>query len=367
MTDIEADFLQLARVSLSGRTQDVQLILRRVAKRCHPDLPNLAQALTILLRDSPTPASPLRQAEVPLPVDADTRQHLIRVETHPVLDHEPVFVPDVATPMTRFVAERQDPGKLMRAGLEPTRSALFIGPPGVGKTMAAYWLARELNKPLLILDLAAVMSSFLGRTGNNLRHVLEYAKGMDCVLLLDELDAIAKHRDDRGEIGELKRLVTVLIQQIDDWPSSRVLLAATNHPSLLDSAIWRRFELHIAFPLPDEAAIALFVERILAPHFPAADKWASVLGIAFEGRSFSDIDRDLTSARRTAVLENKPLDDHLTPFVSNAALPKSTRIKLAAAAVEQGLFSQRKAHQLTGVARDTIRTRTRSAKQSRAA
>ena len=368
MTDIEADFLQLARVSLSGRAQDVQLVLRRVAKRCNPDCPDLAKALTTLLRESPTPASPLRQADIPLPVDIETRERLMQVETHPVLDHEPVFAPEVASPIRQLVAERQNPEKLLRAGLEPTRSALFVGPPGVGKTMAAYWLARELQKPLLVLDLAAVMSSYLGRTGNNLRHVVQYAKGIDCVLLLDELDAIAKHRDDRGEIGELKRLVTVLIQQLDDWPSSRLLLAATNHPSLLDSAIWRRFELHISFPLPEEDGIALFVETILAPHYPAAKKWARVLATAFEGRSFSDIERDLTAARRAAVLENKLLDDPFTAFVSDRTLPKSTRIRLAAATVEQGLFSQRKAHQLTGVARDTIRNRsTTGAKRSRTA
>jgi hypothetical protein len=111
----------------------------------------------------------------------------------------------------------------------------------LGDTLAARVLARTLGRPLLILDLAAVMSSFLGRTGGNLRHVLDYAKSIECVLLLDELDAIAKRRDDAGEIGELKRLVTVLIQEIDDWPSSGLLVAATNHPELLDPAIWRRF------------------------------------------------------------------------------------------------------------------------------
>ena len=152
----------------------------------------------------------------------------------------------------------------------------------------------------MILDLAAVMSSLLGRTGSNLRHVLEYAKTIDCVLLLDELDAIAKRRDDRGEIGELKRLVTVLIQQIDDWPSSAVLLAAANHPDLLDPAIWRRFELHVDFPLPNEAAITQFVNSTLASYFAHAKQWSHVLGVAFEGCSFSDIERDVSAARRSA-------------------------------------------------------------------
>ena len=354
-TDIEADFLHLARIALSGRSQDVQVVIHRIAKRYRSVAPDLAEALTTLILESPTPASPLRQSELPLPVDVDTRLRLMRVETDPTLDHDPVFAPDLAASLNQLVRERQNPDALMRVGLEPARTALFLGPPGVGKTMAAHWFAQQLRKPLVILDLAAVMSSYLGRTGSNIRHVLEYAKHSDCVLLLDELDAIAKRRDDRDEIGELKRLVSVLIQQIDDWPSSAVLLGATNHPDLLDPAIWRRFELHINFPLPDEVAVAQFIENLLTPYFPLAKQWASVLGILFAGRSFSDIERDLFTARRNAALGDKPLDEQLTKFVSNDKLTKSMRINLAASIVDQGLLSQRKAHDLTGVSRDTIR------------
>jgi Cdc6-like AAA superfamily ATPase len=356
-SEIHTDFLQLARIALSGRTQDVHVVLRRAVKRYYASEPRLAEALTTLLHESPTAASPLRQADIPLPVDTDSRLHLLRVEPAPELNHEPILSPPLVASLTQIIEERRNPEALLRAGLEPTRTALFVGPPGVGKTMAARWLAREMRRPLLILDLAAVMSSLLGRTGSNLRHVLEYAKSLNCVLLLDELDAIAKRRDDTGEIGELKRLVTVLIQQIDDWPSSGVLLAATNHPDLLDPAIWRRFDLHVEFPLPDRAAISRFIDGTLTPHFPDAPKWSELLAATFSGRSFSDIERALTTARRSAALGRGRLEDHLTAFVTDRSIAKKRRIDIATNLVEQGLVSQRKAGAMTGVARDTIRNR----------
>lgn len=354
--DLETDFLLLAKVALSGRPQDVQLALHRASKRYREVAPNLADGVNALLRAVPSQASPLRrQAEVPLPVDVDSRLHLMRVEERPALDHELILHKDIESQLSRLVKERQNPEALQRAGLLPARTTIFTGPPGVGKTMAARWLARELGKPLLILDLAAVMSSFLGRTGTNLRHVLDYAKDLDCVLLLDELDAIAKRRDDKGEIGELKRLVTVLLQQIDDWPATSLLIAATNHSDLLDPAVWRRFETMVAFPLPDAAGITKLVSVLLQPHASNAASWARVLGIALQGRSYSDVERDVLTARRAAVVMEKSLDEELEALVRAEKRSKPDRIKLATALVEQNLVSQRRAQELTGISRDTIR------------
>jgi len=356
----ESELVQFARLALAGRRQDVQTYIRRLARRYKGKLPAVAAQLTELLQEAPTRQSPLRrEATAPVPVDLESRLQLLRIEDTPALDVEPIWQANVKRALDQILSERRRDDALFKQGLSPTRSIIFTGPPGVGKTLAARWIARELNRPLLTLDLSAVMSSFLGRTGANVRHVLDYAKSVNGVLLLDELDSIAKRRDDSTDVGELKRLVTVLLQEIDDWPATGLLIAATNHPDLLDPAVWRRFEMRIEFPMPTDAAVRQAIETFMGSR-KASGVWNDVLAVTLRGLSFSDIEREVMLARRAAVTRDIPLEDALGQVVQNRVepLPRRERGQLALWLTEAGV-SQRQVHELTGVSRDTIRKKTK--------
>lgn len=356
--DLSPDLVHLARLAMSGREQDIEMFLRRLARRYRQEHPDLSAELTGVLRRAPTRSSPLRDVGVAsaAPVDLETRSTLVRHEWPVDLHVQPIFEPSVKNVLDQVVTERRNSQKLIEAGLNPTRSVLFTGPPGVGKTLAARWLAAELQQPLLLLDLSSVMSSFLGRTGSNLRRVLDYAKERPSVLLLDELDAIAKRRDDQVEVGELKRLVTVLLQEIDDWPATSLLVAATNHPGLLDPAAWRRFEVVADFPLPSLSALRQSISSLLdGEHME--DGVLTALTRTFAGSSFSDVERDIRMVRRSSIVADRNLEDSLIALtVKRAAnLPFSERKRLAAELVRQQRLSQRRASDLLGVSRDVIR------------
>jgi SpoVK/Ycf46/Vps4 family AAA+-type ATPase len=201
------------------------------------------------------------------------------------------------------------------------------------------------------------MSSFLGRTGSNVRAVIDYAKAEGCILFLDEIDAVAKRRDDTGEVGELKRLVTVILQEIDDWPAGSLLLAATNHPDLLDPAVWRRFDVTVEFPHPTEAQTRQAIEKFLGGDGDAYKAWMPVLTAIFQGLSLSDVERALLRARRQKVVNASDLEDELGSLIREtmASIPGKERREIAGLLQSMKAFSDHKVHDLTGVSRVTLK------------
>lgn len=366
------DLVRLLWLGLGGRTAEMESYLRRVLARWNDGQPELTSRLKGLLESNTAPGSivrrdhrtePTRQFPYDaVPAATTNTDELLRIEHTITLPTEPVWVQSVARELDTLVKERRSIRELAAAGLQPTHTVIFTGPPGVGKTMAARWLARELSLPLAILNLGAVMSSFLGRTGSNLREVIAYAAREPCILFLDEIDAIAKRRDDNSDIGELKRLVTVLLQELDAWPSAGLLVAATNHEQLIDPAVWRRFERRISFPIPGAEHQEQLLARLLGEpwdRMPLKNRRA----IAFVGSFLSpgDITQLATRTKREAVLESGTFEDRLAANVSNAVatLSLSERKKVGAVLARMKL-GQREIHRFTGLARETIREIERS-------
>ena len=365
--DLEIDFANLARLAASDAQEDTRLLLARLIRKYRQQRPELASLLDQSLKASQTRSAgnailrrgaPITDAgEAPLPVDGDSRLALIRVFDDRVGLPPPILPGSVHDAIGAIIRERQERERLAARGISPTRSAILVGPPGVGKTLSARWIASALGKPLWVLDLTAVMSSLLGKTGNNLRAALDHAKQHAAVLLLDEIDAIAKRRSDESDIGELKRLVTVMLQEVDQWPDTGLLLAATNHPELVDPALWRRFDLVLKFDAPDAAAIATAIQRFLCDDLTLFASWIDVLAAGLQGQSLSDVERSINALRRGHALQMAPLEQLIGSALGQRqeALSKAERLNLAIALAKAGRHTHMQISQMTGVARDTIR------------
>lgn len=364
--EVEKDFANLARLAASDSLEDTRLLLARLVRKYRQQRPELAALLdqslkasqtrsvgnNVLRRDISPPAG-----EANLPVDGDSRLALIRVFDDRKGLAAPILPPNVQDAIGAIIQERKESSRLAAHGISPTRSAILVGPPGVGKTLSARWIASALDKPLWVLDLTAVMSSLLGKTGNNLRAALDHAKTHGAVLLLDEIDALAKRRSDESDIGELKRLVTVMLQEVDQWPDSGLLLAATNHPELVDPALWRRFDLVLKFEAPDAAAIAMAIERFLGEDLKVFAPWLDVLAAGMQGQSLSDVERSINTLRRGHVLQTAPAEKLISGAIGQRqeSLSKAERLQLAIELARAGQHTHVQISQMTGVARDTIR------------
>ncbi|GAB4284080.1 MAG: ATP-binding protein [Oscillatoriaceae cyanobacterium] len=268
----------------------------------------LAKDLEKSLQITPAPAKAAsnswrHQSYPEVPKARDTGLPLITVKPYDLTWENVILSETNREILETVVAENRKRDILTAYNLKPRCNLLFCGPPGCGKTLTARVIAGILFLPLVSVNLAAVFSSYLGETAVNLKMIFEYLEKGEWVVLFDEFDAIAKDRNAASEHGEIKRIVNSLLQLIDGLNQNSIFIAATNHPSLLDPAIWRRFDEVILFDKPDESLRKLLLRKNLASirHELDLEGFARHL----EGATGADIERICANAIKSVILRNE--------------------------------------------------------------
>lgn len=216
---------------------------------------------------------------------------------------EDLILPDVVKTACKEVIEEQNRADLLRAhNLEPRHRVLLAGPPGNGKTSLAEALAAELAVPLFAVRYEAVIASFLGETAVRLARLFEQVRTHRCVLFFDEFDVVGKERGDIHETGEIKRVVSSLLLQVDALPSYVIVVTASNHPELLDRAVWRRFQLRLHLPPPTTAYVEEWFRRFQTRLGVELGVSLNTLAKRLKGLSFSELEQFSLDVQRRYVL-----------------------------------------------------------------
>lgn len=344
--------LRLIDAALKGQADQVRMAANILSSDLQSSQPELSKQIALLSGSKSLRGNIQRANPHPQSHDSEGEPFMLVPPSMDAGAPPPVWPKDIQNTISHILKEFSLREKLLENSLEPVKTMIFTGPPGVGKTLTARWLADQLKLPFYILDIASLVSSQLGRTGKNLKSVIDKAAKSPCVLLLDEFDSIAKKRSDESDIGELKRLVTVLLQAIDSWPSTSLLIAATNHGDMLDPAIWRRFEEKITFSSPNGKQVEQYLLQL------TADRSVAKLFPLFSGLSYSDIKTYINKAKKMAILEGEDMASLIVNMLIESSniedLPTKQRQELTPILAKANI-SQRKMTTILNLSRPTIK------------
>ena len=263
---------------------------------------------TILYGRAETPASQtLRNLLPAIPEDRERGIPLLTVRA-PVRGLEDVVLSSENLALVKEILREHNREEILKAhGLRPSDRVLFCGPPGCGKTLTAEVIAGELGRPLVVVRTDSVVSSFLGETAANLRKAFDFVAASPTVALFDEFDALGKEREDASEHGELRRVVNAVLQMLDAYEGRSLIIAATNHEGMLDSAVWRRFEEVLYLNPPTTADLGKLLKVKLRGVRRDFDFEEVVERGWFNGTTHADVERIVRRAVKEMVLEGGDL------------------------------------------------------------
>lgn len=340
MAQIFSIIQSLCRSAIAG---DRELVLHQIERLCdvykHSGDDKAAAALKSILSNAEKKQNilPSRLAisqalggenllpSTPIPVDKETSAPILEVifPSDTVIS-EPFFDEKIKDAVESVVIEWKNYGVLLEMNATPSRSCLIYGAPGTGKTHLAKWMAKEIQLPMVLAKLESIVSSFLGTSARNIGNLFKFANRYNCVLLLDEFDAIAKLRNDPQEVGEVKRIVNSLLQCLDERDSIGFTIGITNHEQLLDPAIWRRFDVQIDIPKPSNKVIQELLNAFLPP-LEFSESELKFMSWCLNGATGADVEKWVNWLKRMKII-NEYRHENLISLMRRYILLNTGRI-----------------------------------------
>ena len=300
------------------------IALQVAAKEARQGHHKLASDIKAMVEKSQKQATQGLAATKPTPLVQQPKgdlKGLLELVHTTVRSNELVLSREVRGRLEQVLLEQRQKDLLAQFGLFPRRKLLLTGPPGTGKTMSAAVLATELKLPLYMIVLDNLITRFMGETAAKLRLIFDHIKQTRAVYLFDEFDAIGTQRGAQNDVGEIRRVLNSFLLFVEQDVSESMVIAATNHPELLDKALYRRFDDIIRFEKPDRKQIQQLVENRLAMFDTDSLEWDEITTAA-EGLSSAEVTRACEDAAKEAVLHHKKEID--TALVTKAVERRQT-------------------------------------------